>query len=123
MLISGYYGIKVNYRKFLELLLITVFYYVILSFAAKGYVEIRGLFFSFDMWWYIGAYLFICLISPLLNVALKIIDKRTFQILIFTLLGYEYVGCFLEIRNSHDVSFLLSVYLIGRYMKLTPPNC
>lgn len=122
MFISGYYGIKMNKDKWINMLAMLTFYAVILTFITnKGTIPQYLFFFhAFDLWWFVSCYLFICLLSPLIGDALQRIDKNTFRFIVLGSLFYTYFAHFLIVQSDTNVAFLLTVYLAARYIKLYP---
>lgn len=115
MFISGYYGIRMNKRKWTQLLLITLFYQLL--FGRE--LGIRGLFHPYDSWWYISAYIVICMIAPFIDkFSEHTTPNKTLACSVIGLLYYNYVGRFLGYENSHDFVFLLGIYLCARYIRL-----
>lgn len=114
--ISGYYGIKTNVSKIINLILITLFYLLILLPFGKNNISL--ILHPFDGWWFISAYLFIMLLAPLIENGIKIISHRTFRNIVIASFIYTYFAKALSVSNSHDVILLLTVYLFARYFSL-----
>lgn len=117
MFISGYFGIRMNAKKWITLLGTTFFYFILLS---KG-SDLRGFLHPYDYWWYISCYLIICLLSPILNLGFKNLDKKTLSLILTGLLTYNYLGSFFGESNSHDVILLLTIYIAARYAAIYQP--
>ena len=122
MFISGYYGVKFNLKKIIELLIMLLVYATIVELIEGNglYSIFMNVFHPWEGWWFVKCYLFICFISPLLNKGISLLSKKEFQIIIILLILYQYLGNFLLRSNSHDTEFLLTVFLIARYLKLYP---
>lgn len=99
VLITGYFGINFKWKSLINLVGITVFYYLI-SLICSGLVfhetiapfKIIALFLpiTFSGYWFISAYIFLFLLSPILSFALKNITNRQLFIFIFIL---TYINC------------------------------
>lgn len=123
MFISGYYGIRINKNKIIHLLAITTTYAVVLD-AIYGFTlhsAINDLH-AFDLWWFVKDYLFVCLLSPFIEMGIKNVSRHTFQMVIVGVAFVSYFAHLISFDNSHDLTMLLSIYLIARYLKLCPPH-
>lgn len=118
--ISGYFGIHIKRRSLEHLLLITLFYAAILGVIFHQYHprQLLSLLYAFDTWWFVSAYIFIMLLAPFLEEGIKRITQRQYILLLGGMLFYEYFMRFLQMDNSHDALFLLTVYLFARYVKI-----
>lgn len=118
--ISGYYGIKMSLSKWLNFLFLLLFYALLLSFATGfNIVKAKMLYHCFDWWWFISGYMVVCLVAPFIETAINTIHRDTFRniALAFLLLNYFAHMSF----NDHTAVFLLSVYVIARYIKTYSP--
>lgn len=125
MFISGYYGIKTKKSKILELILMTLFYEAIIKllFAPSISIgDIRDLIHAFDLKWFVSCYIVICLIAPLIEIGIQTINKKTFRNIVVGLLLYVYGAHLIGLSNDHDFTFLLTIYITARYMRLYPPT-
>lgn len=122
MFISGYYGIRINRNKITHLLIITTTYAVVLD-AIYGFTlhEAINDLHAFDLWWFVKDYLFVCLLAPFIEIGIKKVSRHTFQMAIAGILFVTYFSHLLSFDNSHDLTMLLSIYLIARYLKIYPP--
>lgn len=123
MFISGYYGIRMNRRKWTAMMAMMAFYYVVLIIASRDVDmgSVAQLARVFDVWWFMAAYFFICLLSPFIEEGIKRISQRTFMMVVLGMIYYTYAAHFLGMNNSHDVPLLLTVYLSARYVNNYPP--
>ena len=119
MFISGYYGINYNKNKLANLVFSCVFYGLLLGLLTQmPLIEFLYIPFTFDMYWFISSYIVIFVISPLLNEGIKVIKKKGLLLICAMLLIYSYLLKFIKMDNSHDLTFLLSVFLTARYYRL-----
>lgn len=116
MFISGYYGIKANRHKILDMILIPLFYVIILM--PLGGIAKQTLLHPFDGWWFISAYLFIMFLAPLLETGIKNVSRTTFRNIVLALLAYTYFAHAIGASNSRDVVLLLTIYCVARYFRL-----
>lgn len=125
MFISGYYGIRMNKSKWIAMLIMLIFYGVILTvvIGEKTPVTIvNAIIRPFDTWWwYVSCYLFICILSPLIEKGISMIDRTTFRNVVIAAIVYTYFIRFMGVQNDHDVRLLLTIYLTARYLKIYPP--
>lgn len=124
MFISGYYGIRMTKKKWVSMLAMLLFYSIALSIGigSFGLHTLNIVLHPFDLWWFMAAYLFICVLSPIIEEGIKRIDEATFRYVVVGLLFYNYVAHFLTFENSHDVLLLLTIYFTARYLRIYPPQ-
>ena len=120
--ISGYFGIRTNRKNIFHILALPFFYVLILSILFRHYhlYEIVNLLFAFNGWWFVSCYVFIMLLAPFIEGGIQKISERNFLWLLIGMFVYTYVMRFMGKDNSHDIIFLLSVYMGGRYLRLYP---
>lgn len=130
ILISGYFGIKLNWRALLTLVG-TVAFYNLASIIFKWQItgttpllgEIAGCFppICNTRWWFINCYFMLMLLSPIINIALeKATDKQykyTLGILLFTscISGF----CFKNLINitGYNTFQFITIYVLGNAIK------
>lgn len=125
--ISGYYGIKLRFDKVLSMEMLAIFWggleIVLLMYQGQcsGWM-IRCLLFptAGGYFWYFACYMQLLLLSPLVNMGITNISKESLKYTVLIFVFYCYVLRFLCHGNDCDVFTLLSLYLIGRYLKLYP---
>ncbi len=140
ILISGYYGIKLKYRKLLNINWMVTFYsvaFLMLSIILKIHT------FSFTkdwmqlipvvtkQYWFITIYFILCLISPFLNTLTENLDKNSFKRLLTTLFSafviiptFSYITNFPSITQDagYGIVNFVFLYLIGRYTRIYNPT-
>lgn len=135
VLISGWFGIKLYYKKLLGINWMVTFYAVIILLfsLALGYkaLNLRTDWMPFipiitKQYWFITVYIVLCLISPFLNKLVEILDKRTFQKLLlilfvlFSLLpSAAFVFNFKSVTEDagYGIVNFMFLYLLGRYLR------
>jgi surface polysaccharide O-acyltransferase-like enzyme len=70
--------------------------------------------------WYFSAYMYMLMISQILNRGIENIDKRQYQALMIFLLLVEFVGGTLYHYNGTTLTQLLFIYVIGQYLRKYP---
>lgn len=118
MFISGYYGIRMNKAKWANLLFVALFYYVVLM-RGHGW---QGALHPYDLWWYLSAYVVICLLSPFIESGIQSLGETKVRYAVIGLLFYNYVGRWISGMNSHDMVYLLAIFLFARYVKVFLPE-
>ena len=128
--ISGYYGIKCNYRKFWRLECMALFYgtlIIAINFAMShplGFVEIRNLLLpaSSCHLWYYSAYFLLALISPFITPTIQ--QMSNYQLLKSSvlLLSVSYLSRTVIMGFGNDFILLLSIYVIGQLLRRYPHN-
>ena len=132
VLISGYFGIHFCIKGVLKLYLRCAVWgvvgYVLYSiFANTPPIEPAKLFarlmpFTHGKWWFIVTYLELYFLSPILNAAIEVFDKRKHMIAIL-IFGFVtiYMGYCRETgedTGGTSLSHFLWLYLIARYIRL-----
>lgn len=122
MFISGYYGVKMSYKKLFYIIFTSFFYALILTLALSVVNEkdIFYIIFAFENYWYVSAYLIIMILSPILNRGIQMLSKMNFLLIVLCLFSYTYIVGFINVHNSRNITFLLTIYMIARYVKLNP---
>lgn len=128
--ISGWYGIRPKLSRFLEFIFQIVFFYAILFtiFHFKNPEEwtikasIRGILLVEDANWFIKSYIFLYLISPVLNKYVESATKSSFKWLIIAFFCFQFFyGWFYSAvkwfdRGYSTISFV-GIYLLASYIK------
>ena len=131
VLISGWFGIHFNWRRFIEFLF-QVFFFGIIIYAVICLVDphkirlIKNVFMT-NAWnyWFVKCYLFLYIISPILNAFVEKATKKEFLtilILFFiiqTFYGWATNGITWFNRGYSGISFA-GLYLLARYVRLYP---
>ncbi len=137
VLISGFYGIKPKLKSIVNLYTCLCFFYVgsYIVGVGKAYfinsVDVFNIstlvkqFFAFSREnWFINCYLFLMLLSPILNSFMNSVSKKyaSIYLLIFLACSF-YFGClwdhkYFMFNQGYSVIMMVLVYLVGRYMKL-----
>lgn len=130
VLISGYFGIKFKLKGVLNLYLRCaiwgIFGYVLLCLCVpSGSFEVSKLVgrlmpFTHGKWWFIVTYLELYFLSPILNAAIEMFDKRKHMIVIL-IFGFVtmYMGYCHETGEDTwgtSLSHFLWLYMIARYI-------
>ena len=119
--ISGYFGIHLKWKKFLLL----IFKMIVYSFFAIGLAvllkpdmrmsisEIVHNVYPISAcdWWFMSEYLFLMLLSPIINAGIEKLDKRQATILV-SVLYLSWFRC--------TSVLLLFIYILGRYLRKYP---
>lgn len=122
--ISGYYGIRLKWNKLVMLLLKMVIYSIVA-------IAVVGIFFQPSIltldgilhnlfpvstcdWWFMSQYLFLMLISPLLNAGMDVMDRKQSAILVLVL----YLSSF-RLYSS----LMIFIYLLARHLRTYPCTC
>lgn len=127
VLITGYFGINFKWKSLINLVGITIFYYLIslicsIVFFHETIVpyKIINLFLPIShngYYWFISAYIFLFLLSPIFSIALKNISNR--QLLIFIAI-LTYINCASGWFFNNEINFsgyntmqFIYLYFIG----------
>lgn len=122
--ISGYYGVSLKWNKIGAMVAMLLFYILLLAvIGGQGLGIIKSMLHPWDSWWFIGSYIVICVLAPIINKGIEILTKAQFRNILLFMLFYEYFGRFVGMDNSHDTIFMLTIFLTARYTRIyiTPP--
>jgi hypothetical protein len=131
ILLSGYFGIKKDFKKIIELDLLVVFYSVvsflisITLFRETATVkELAKAIFPVisGKYWFISNYILLCFIAPYLNLVAEMFDRVLFRKLLITLLFlFSFIPTFFYFDIIGDggkgIVHMTLMYLIGRYIR------
>lgn len=128
-LISGYFGIKAHWRGFMRFAFTCLFYSlgIYLALVVAGLIQWRWSDFAdaamalthTDLW-YVRAYVALYLLSPMLNEAIKTLDRRRYMWALLSIValnvyaGWLWGGTFNA--TGFSVMQLVMMYLIGQYL-------
>ena len=136
IIISGYFGIKLNVKKLWSLNLMVTFYCV--AFLIWSLLSGRHTFSPRKDWmllipvvtkqyWFITDYFALCFLSPFLNKLVDVLDKNLFQRLLITcFVLFCILPTFAVILNFQSITLdygyglvnFMFLYLLGRYASL-----
>lgn len=136
VLISGYFGIKLNTNKLWKLNWMVTFYCVV--FLLMGYAmgfhgfEARKDWMQFvpvvtKQYWFITVYFALCLVSPFLNKLVEVLEKEVYKKLLLTCFAlFVVLPTFAVILNFKTITLdsgyglinFMFLYLLGRYIRL-----
>jgi len=131
VLISGYFGVKFKFHKFIYLIVISSLYTLFVTCLNDGYdlkeaVKALLVIPRYKLW-FIVCYLFLMLLSPYLNQFAEMLEKKEFTRLLalLTVLLCVVPTVFFEAANSDvilhqggkNLTYFLFLYLIGRYIR------
>ena len=131
ILISGYFGIKFRLRSLLKLFLTMLFfsmlYYLLtVGIGDKAFTWTQFLYVSRTLshgpWWFMQRYVYLFLLAPLINYAIKAMDKRQFLIVLIIMtfvnvvMGYD--GHSMNNISGNSTAHFVYIYCIGRYIRL-----
>lgn len=131
VLLSGWYGIMVRKERFLEFVFQIFFFicfcYLIISIYNQHFLKPNiSYFLMLGEWnyWFIKCYLFLYLISPVLNAFVEKATKNQFFIILasFYLFQtiYGWIGNVSWFHNGYSGISFLGLYLLARYLRLYP---
>lgn len=131
VLISGWFGIRFNWKRFVEFLFQVFFYgiiiYIIICLIDPSKIRLIKNVFMTSVWnyWFVKCYLFLYIVSPVLNAFVEKATKKQFLtilILFFTLqtfYGWATNGITWFNRGYSGISFA-GLYMLARYVRLYP---
>lgn len=127
ILLSGYFGIRFDFKKLIRLDLMIIFF-TIFGTIAVGKLGIKALIKSCipvisRYYWFISCYFFLCFLTPFLNQIPEKLSKENFEKLLAVLLFLFSViptFGFFEIMQDggKGLVHMVMIYLLGRYLAL-----
>ena len=132
ILISGFFSIRPKLKSIINLFSVLFFFYVgtYIWRCAMGCVSFNlGMLFyhacAFSREnWFIQAYLFLMLLSPILNAFVESVDKKKLSLFVLVYAGCAlYFSCikhstYFYFNDGYSVTCFILLYLIGRYIRL-----
>ena len=99
--------------------------YLVFVIASDQPFEIKGLIkalfpISFERWWFASVYIILYILYPFINILLNSIDKKTYQVLLITLL---IIWCILptfttKSFSGSNLAWFLTLYAVAGYVRL-----
>ena len=129
-LISGFFGIKLNFKKIISIFLTTFLYVlifmilgVIFKVTTFNFDIIKNLLFCTEQYWYIYVYILMVAFSPILNLIVQNTSEK--QAKYFTLILLLFFSTWMFIRpyaafiinNGAHFLFGCYMYLVGAWIK------
>ena len=129
MLISGYFGVRTNYKKAYKIWITTMCYSVIstiLQMAVNRSFSVKGILkacipISTNMYWYISCYILLLIFADYINQISKKLEKTEFRklllslIIIFSVIPTAVQSNIMGDSGKGPINMFL-IYLIGRYI-------
>ena len=125
MFISGFYGINYSLKKIATLVILAFLCYI----TGRLYWFVRGDFSYIDFfknilpissgyWWFFTCYILVFFFSPIINLGIKMLDKKIFSQVIVLLTIYEVLSLITLRANCGSTFYgLLYIYVLGRYFR------
>ena len=126
--ISGYFGLRLKAEKIIKLLIQASFYYILCVILRNvfnigepislGYFLTNILPITNYAWWFLIWYIFLMVISPIIEEGINQIGAKRFKKILIFLFVINSFGAWLNrIHTGSDFVGLLMVYLLGRYIR------
>lgn len=131
VLISGWFGIKFNWKKLTEFIFQVLFFgfiiYIIISILYPERLKAFKVVFMTGPknYWFVKCYLFLYIITPILNAFVEKASKKEFKVLLVlffimqTAFGWATDGATWFNKGYSGISFV-GLYLLARYVRLYP---
>lgn len=130
VLISGYFGVKFSWKKFVFISLLTTVYACLTAFCNSGFTASRDCIMALTTVpryfnWYITCYIILMMLSGYLNSFINTLSKQSFQkLLIILFVVMSLLPMFVsatetvQLKSGQCLTYFIYVYFIGRYLKL-----
>ena len=137
VMISGYYLSKAEFKisRVVSVYLQTLFYsitiFIIFCLADRNNFGIRNLIINVfpimtSRYWFVTAYIILCLIMPFLNYLLCNVSRQHFRLLLLALaFWYSFAPTFLDfdaLSYGGHLAYFILFYLVGAYARYYPEN-
>ena len=129
ILISGYFGIKFNAYRFIQIALLTTFYTIFIHIINHGWEINMALIrsaFTIPLYhnWFITCYLILMLLSPFINKSLEHISQNKFkkflliQFVIFSIIPTLFNTPYYTVLTGGGkcLVYFIFIYMVGRYI-------
>ena len=124
VLISGYFSIRLSWRRIVSWTFIVVFYALVTNITERylgggrpGKTLLWYSLFPFAhnaSWWFVTQYTILMLVSPLLNAALKALDNRSATVaLLAVLVADVYIGWWGQQDSGYSIFHFITLYVVG----------
>lgn len=124
VLISGYFSIRLSWRRIVSWTFIVVFYALVTNITERylgggrpGKTLLWYSLFPFAhnaSWWFVTQYTILMLVSPLLNAALKSLDNRSATVALMAVLVADvYIGWWGQQDNGYSIFHFITLYVVG----------
>lgn len=130
VLISGYFGVKFSWKKFVFITLLTTVYACLAAFCNSGFTTNRDCIMALTTVpryfnWYITCYIILMMLSGYLNSFINNLSKYSFQkLLVILFVVMSLLPMFVSatetvlVRSGQCLTYFIYVYFIGRYLRL-----
>lgn len=131
VLISGWFGVRANYRGLAKLLFQFFFLlwgiYIVAVLCGETTFDSQGIRISMGLtqeYWFVMGYLGLYILSPALNAFVEKVNKRLFQMFLITFYIYQCYYCWItgvvNYFGGYSIIFFCGLYLTARYFRLYP---
>lgn len=130
ILITGWFGVRKTWRPFFRLVIVCAAFGFIAFLLAKSQTMLPSPAWGnwwqslkFTNWWFMVHYLMLLLVAPLLERAMEVIDRRTMEQLILSLLVFNFVFGYMwgyVNASGYNVVHFILLYVLARYMRSFP---
>ena len=126
VIISGYFSIQLNTRKFLtiviELLIYTFFFKTLPYFFVDGNLKQAVFSIINNNYWFVVEYLILMMFAPMINSFLDRVSRKEFQ---WFISGLLFVSCYLgfiwkgpDNMSGYELFQFIMLYTVGRYVSI-----
>ena len=134
VLISGWYGIKLKVLKLSELLFQVLFFGVVcivayLIIAGTLPTDIFKTLFMLqgDNYWFVKAYIALCILSPVLNLFVDQSTKEVFKLILILYFAFLFIYAWISdgaewMEGGYSLSSFIGLYLLARYVRIYRPR-
>lgn len=134
ILISGWYGIHATSKGILKFLFQCLFFsigiYIVNLFRGNAVVNLSSVLQCFflsthDSYWFIRSYLFLYILSPILNAFIKNASYKQYTIILICFFFYQtffgWSNIDVEFNRGFSTIYFIGLYLLAHYVRLYSP--
>lgn len=129
VIISGWFGIKPSIKGYVSISIQVLFYSLLIQILGiiltDNIYSLRsfwGVFIVGKQYWFVVSYLLLYIVSPVLNVFVNTVDKKTFGLFLFAYFFFEiiygWVSCVENFGSGYSALSFCGLYLMARYLRL-----
>lgn len=130
ILISGYWGVKLKLDRFIQIIILTTIYSILVCILITPNnireILLAGFNVPFHQNWYISCYLMLMVLSPIINNGIQLISRSLFEKI---LLSQFVFYCLFVFVQPHEMKYVINsggkcfayfifIYMVGRYIRL-----
>lgn len=119
--ISGWFGIKYRNERLADMLFQCAFYACLASFLYAAFyhgLDVKGIVFFVNHWWFMAAYLCLYVIAPAINAMIENTTMKHSLMVVLLFYFISFGDLVVKAANIGGLYMMLTMYLSARWLKL-----